>query len=234
MRATLISFRLDMARVAVGSAGNLVPFVLPLFFAVVFGMAGRDGGSGFGIGGVTGSTYGVCSILPIAAFACECQEGHRRMNGVIPANRTHQVFGRYLTLLAFALVFLAEMAAALGVVALVQGGGPAAWGSLLRSSALPGVWCYVLLQLVLFPLFYKWSDVRRALLALCGLFLGFAALVALAVTFVPEPALDAFGGALDALLADPGVGVPLGVASLALAAALSLLASVRLQRRKEF
>lgn len=234
MRATLISFRLDLARVALGSAGNFVPFVLPLFFAAVFGMAGRDGGFDFGIGGVTGSTYGVCSILPISAFMYEWQENHRRMNGLIPADRAHQVAGRYLTLLAFTAVFLVEMTMALGIVSLVSGTGADGWGTLLRSTALPGVWCYMLLQLVMFPLFYRWADARKALLALLGFFVVLAAVVALVLWLVPDAAIESAGDALAALMSDPAVGIPVGVVSLAAVLAVSLPVSIRLQRRKEF
>lgn len=233
MRAVLSSFRLDMARIGVLSGGNLVPLLIPILFAVIFSLASKGSSADFGTGGVVGSTFGVCSILPMTAFTYEWQEGHRRMNGMIPVGRVHQVVGRYLTLPVFAALMSAEIAVALGLNVLISYGDLSRMPAML-SAALPGcVWGYLALQLVMFPMLYRWTNVRKATMAFCGLFLVVFAVLMAVLTLVPEPTLDMMAQWCVDALATPAVGVGLGLGSLALVVTISLPVAIRTYRGKE-
>ncbi|WP_291532158.1 ABC-2 transporter permease [Bifidobacterium sp. UBA4282] len=236
MRAVLVSFRLDMARITVSSASGFVPFLLPLLFAVIFGLAGRTAGNGadFATGGVVGSVFGVGTILPIGAFGYEWQEQHARMNGIIPADRTHQVIGRYLTLPVFAAIIVAETTLALVILHLTAYGSLNGLAQALTTSVLGSTWSFVVFELVLFPLFYRWNDMRKALLCVVALLVGLAGLVTMALYAVPEEALDELGDAVARTLSNPGVGIPAGLVVLAVMTAVSLPVSIACRRRKEF
>lgn len=232
MRATLISFRLDLARIAISSAGGLMPFLLPLIFAMIFGLAGSGGD--FAVGGVVGSVFGVGSILPLSAFTYEWQEQHRRMNGIIPANRTHQVIGRYLTLLVFAAIMVGETAVALGLMRLVASGSLDGLLATLLTSVLGSGWSFIVFELVLFPLFYYCADIRKAMMCLGVCFIGIVALAIAVMSLVPMEQLEAFGDMLATVWSDPSLVVSTCALSVAIMAVVSLSASIAFQRRKEF
>ena len=235
MRAILVSFRLDMARITMSSASGFVPFLLPLLFAVIFGLAGRTSGAAdFATGGVVGSVFGVGTILPIGAFSYEWQEQHARMNGIIPADRTHQVIGRYLTLPVFAAIIVAETTLAFVILHLTAYGSLNGLAQALTTSVLGSTWSFVVFELVLFPLFYRWNDMRKALLCVVALLVGLAGLVTMALYAVPEEALDELGDAVARTLSNPGVGIPAGLVVLAVMTAVSLPVSIACRRRKEF
>lgn len=235
MRAILVSFRLDMARITMSSASGFVPFLLPLLFAVIFGLAGRaDGGADFATGGVVGSVFGVGTILPISAFSYEWLEQHGRMNGIIPADRTHQVIGRYLTLPVFAAIIVAETTLALVILHLTAHGNLNGLAQALTTSVLGSTWSFMVFELVLFPLFYRWNDMRKALLCVAAFFVGVALLVTVTLYLVPEDAFDAFGDAVAQAMANPAVGIPAGLGVLVVMTAVSLPVSIACRRRKEF
>lgn len=233
MRAILSSFRLDMARIGVLSGGNFVPLFIPILFAVIFSLASKGSSADFGTGGVVGSTFGVCSILPMTAFTYEWQEGHRRMNGMIPVDRSHQVAGRYLTLPVFAALMSVEIAVALGLNVLISYGDLSRMPAIL-SAALPGcIWGYLVLQLVMFPMLYRWTNVRKATMAFCGLFLVVFAVLMAVLTLVPETILETVASRVSDVLSVPMAGVGLGLGSLALVVAISLPVAIRTYRGKE-
>ncbi len=117
MRAILVSFRLDMARITMSSASGFVPFLLPLLFAVIFGLAGRaDGGADFATGGVVGSVFGVGTILSIS---------------------------RYLTLPVFAAIIVAETTLALAILHLTAHGNLNGLAQALTTSVLGSTWSFM-------------------------------------------------------------------------------------------
>ena len=56
---------------------------------------------------------------------------------------------------------------------------------------LGSTWSFMVFELVLFPLFYRWNDMRKALLCVAAFFVGVAVLVTVTLYLVPEDAFNA-------------------------------------------
>lgn len=233
MRAVILAFRLDLARADILSRGNLIPLCLPPLFAVIFAAAGDSMDADFIGGGTMGAAFGLCSVMPMTVFSVEWQDNHRRMDGVIPATPARQVVGRYLALGLYAAVFVAELSVS-ALLATLIGGRAAIFdaGNLATTIAI-ALWGYLILQLILFPLFYRFTDPRysmRLLLIVFGcLFVAIIALVAL----LPEAMADVAVGAAAGLLEHTVACIVVALGSLAAVAAVSLALSIRFRRAKE-
>ena len=212
----------------------VLAFVIPLVTGDISAAAG---------GALSGMIGGVGFMITLYPFLFEEQGEHRRVNGLIPISRTHQVAGRYLFVLMWLLVLLLDFTVlrVLTWCGMALSVGVDAAGDLgVLLSAVASTLVIMLLDALIMPLLYRYAltKVTQIIGVVIGCCIVFGALLAWGLPkLLPESAMDALGAAMTAL-AGAADSSPLGtmlVCTLAAAAAymLSFLLSCRFHLAKE-
>lgn len=240
MRQILCSFRLDLHRLNSQGKGTLLFILLglPAFMVLLnVAMGAESSVSAAASGGTMGGVVGALAVMPMNIFAYENQGQGRWLNGLIPVSRSHQVAGRYATLLMFALLVLVECVLCLGIAALISG---QPWSGEATRTVLASTIGYLVAEAIAYPMLYRFQAQQAMLMlfgGLIGLGVALVALVWLAAKVLPAAALAALA-AWSASVGDLLAGGMVWVAPLAIAAALLVLAvsfaiSLRIYRHKE-
>lgn len=168
------SVRIDFLRLSATGKSMVWVFVLMPFFFVVMGMLSGDTMMTFGFAGsVTTMCALFAGVLPMIVASNEEMSGNSKMNGIIPATRSNQVFARYALMLIVDIFATVEAMVCLAL--LFYADEP-------PITALIGIglviFCIALLVgSLLMPLFYRfpctraigWGFALLALLFLAGL-----------------------------------------------------------------
>ena len=250
MKRLTAQMRLDAMRtLSQGSASVWFFLILAPAFAFVIPLVAGGAVTG-GIGAIvnsalSGSVIGIGCFLTLYPFFYEDQGDHRRINGLIPISRAHQVVGRYLFVLACLLIILLDLAAvrllAWTGTALAGGveatGGAASLGrDILFGPLLPTLVVMVMDALAM-PLLYRYPPaVMMRIISIafvCCVAVG-AILIWGLPKLLPASAMSALTSAIGALAGVPPSGAMLAFTLVAVAAyALSSLPSRRFHRAKE-
>lgn len=224
------SMRIDFLRLSATGKSMVWVFVLMPFFFGVTGMLSGDTMMAFGFAGsVTTMCALFAGVLPMIVASNEEMSGNSKMNGIIPATRSHQVFARYALMLIVDI--LAAVEAMVCLALLFHADEPAI-------TALIGIglaiFCIALLVgSLLMPLFYRfpcaqaigWGFALLALLFLAGL--GLLRIVAKFDIFTAtESSVTVYVGLL-------GAASIVGMAFVVLICIVSFLISKRIYTRKE-
>jgi hypothetical protein len=194
--------RIDFLRLSATGKSMVWVFVLMPFFFVVMGLLSGDTMMTFGFAGsVTTMCALFAGVLPMIVASNEEMSGNLKMNGIIPAIRSNQVFARYALMLIIDIFAAVE---AVVCLALLFHADEPSITALIGTGLV--VFCIALLVgSLLMPLFYRFPYAQAtgmgfALLAL--LFLAGLGLLRIVAKFnivtVSESSLTVYIGLLGA------------------------------------
>lgn len=180
MNAIIKSIRLDFARLTSnGFASFIISAAIPILYELLFRIMNPDTSSiGLISTAIVSMVAAVTIMFTINVFRSEDQNGHRKINGIIPVSRASQVIGRYT------LVALIDIAGALEVemcllISMFQSSVSSA-DAVLRDIAIMLV-LSVLCEAILLPVMYRFSSTKVLQYITFGFLTVFLAVLAIVV-----------------------------------------------------
>ncbi|WEV52174.1 ABC-2 transporter permease [Bifidobacterium sp. ESL0704] len=178
------ALRIDVFKILAYSNGSVWLLVLlPLVFAVVPGMMGKESVLYPMSGAVTGMLTFVSAMAGMSVFSYEDQTGSAKLNGLLPVSRRNQVVGRYaFALLVVVVAVVLQMICGMMMFRLRRMGAVAGLMTtvLVASPILAGIYL---------PIGYRFPATKAVGYAIILLFVIGGALVLVAFT-VPDAVLN--------------------------------------------
>lgn len=238
-RAILNACRLDFHRIRGGGSNLWLMLGFAPVFTLVVALVSGNGDmrplADFSSGAVNGSCFALFIVMAMYVFFYESEGRNEWMNGLIPVNRTHQVLGRYATMIACALTFLIEEIACiliLNAFATAATGAVALWSGDDTAAVFAAVVVFILLESVAYPLLYRFPAQKAVTVMLVVMVVLVVAALALAVT-LPQSVLDDVERAVTALSEHTVTAATVGGVVTVAVLVISVLCSLRVYRAKE-